>query len=58
MTSQLRVDRISPANTSEIIIDGFVSGGLSSVQTFTSSGTWTWTKNSGVTKLIIYVTIS
>lgn len=25
MTSQLRVDRISPANTSEIIIDGFSS---------------------------------
>ncbi len=27
MTSQLKVDRISPANTSEIIIDGFSSGG-------------------------------
>ena len=26
MTSQLRVDRISPANTSEIIIDGFSGG--------------------------------
>jgi hypothetical protein len=47
------VDRISPATGSEIIIDGFGGGGLSSVQYFTSSGTWT--KTSGVTKIIVEV---
>ena len=30
MTSQLKVDRISPATGSEIIIDGFESGGITS----------------------------
>jgi len=53
MTSQLKVDRISPATGSEIIIDGFGSGSLVSVQTFTSSGTWT--KTSGVTKIMVEV---
>ena len=32
MTSQLRVDRISPANTSEIIIDGFSGGSMQVVE--------------------------
>ena len=42
MTSQLKVDRISPATGSEIIIDGFGGGGgIAGVSTFTSSGTWT-----------------
>jgi len=55
MTSQLKVDRISPATGSEIIIDGFESGGggLVSVQTFTSSGTWT--KTGDITKVIVEV---
>lgn len=53
MTSQLKVDHISPATGSEIIIDGFGGGGLSSVQTFTSSGTWT--KPSGISKVIVEV---
>jgi hypothetical protein len=53
MTSQLKVDRISPATGSEIIIDGLGGGGLSSRQAFTSSGTWT--KTSGVTKVMVEV---
>ncbi len=44
MTSQLKVDRISPANTSEIIIDGFSGGKVLQVvqaektDVFSSSG--------------------
>jgi len=53
MTSQLKVDRISPATGSEIIIDGFGGGAIASVQTFTSSGTWT--KPSGITKVMVEV---
>ncbi len=41
MTSQLRVDRISPANTSEIIIDGFGGGGkILQVVQAVKSETW------------------
>jgi len=54
MTSQLRVDRISPATGSEVTIDGFsVESGLASVQTFTSSGTWT--KPSGIRLAMVEV---
>ena len=53
MTSQLKVDRISPATGSEVTIDGFNSGGLASVQTFTSSGTWT--KPSGIRLAMVEV---
>ena len=53
MTSQLKVDRISPATGSEIIIDGLSGGGLESVQHFTSSGTWT--KTDGITKVVVEV---
>ena len=55
MTSQLKVDRISPATGSEIIIDGFSGGGggsPSAVQIFTSSGTWT---NPGVSMIMVEV---
>jgi hypothetical protein len=48
MTSQLRVDRISPLNNSEIIIDGFSAGGVSNIHMSSRndnfplpSGTWT-----------------
>lgn len=47
MTSQLKVDRISPANTSEIIIDGFGGGVRNIHKSFRNSdfpltnGVWT-----------------
>jgi len=54
MTSQLKVDRISPATGSEIIIDGFSGGGggPSAVKTFKSNGTWT---NPGVSMIMVEV---
>jgi hypothetical protein len=52
MTSQLKVDRISPATGSEIIIDGFGGGGggPSAVKIIDSSGKWT---NPGVSKIAV-----
>jgi hypothetical protein len=50
--STLRVNRIEPRTGDSLEIVGFDSG-LSSIQTFTSSGTWT--KPSGVTKVMVEV---
>ena len=51
MTSQLKVDRISPANTSEIIIDGF-GGGVSNIHMSSKNGDFPLT--SGVWTRVIH----